>query len=181
MKKHATLGLTLTLAICSASVFAAQTGGLSGLEVVPKPGARVAPTSGKPFQAWELPFRLPARLKPNAPYESAPFYAVVLRKFEETPCDGHYNESSRSVEGFRKAAQKRFPAAKVFADQQCPDMTAVSYWVDGTAEGMSYGAFVAVYAGKTEAEARAVLAKAKVAYPGAVVKRMRVGYSHISQ
>lgn len=181
MKTPVTLIAALYLAACSTAALAAQAGGKSGLEVVPAPGARVPVRSGKAFHAWELPFRLPARLKPNALYESAPFYAVVLRKVEDTPCDGQYNESSRSVEDLRKAAQKRFPATKVFADQGCPDMTAASYRVDGTAEGMSFGPFIAVYAGKTEAEARAVLAKARTAYPGAAVKRMRVNYSHVSQ
>lgn len=175
MQRHAPFA-AMVIAVCAATAALAQS---TNVPVIPKPGARVPAHPNKEFAPWELLLRLPARLKDNAPYESAPFYAVVLKRFQDTPCDG--GEFSKSVEVVRSAAQQRFPGAKVFADQQCPDMGAVYYKVDGTAEGMSFGAFVAVYAGKTEREARAVLAKAKSAYPGATVKRVRVGFSRIVQ
>jgi Xaa-Pro aminopeptidase len=50
-----------------------------------------------------------------------------------------------------------------------------------TGDSAAAEAFVAVYAGKTEAEARAVLTKAWAHFPGSTVRRMRVSYSRIVQ
>jgi hypothetical protein len=178
MKKSPVFAVATALCL-AAPVLAGPPKGTSSLEVLPAPGVRGAGNAAKRFAPYELPFRLPAKLADNALYESAPFYAVVLRRDADPPCDA--GEYSKGMETFRIAAQKRFPDRKVFAAPECPDMGAVSYKVDGTPEGYGFGAFVAVYAGRTEAEVRAVLAKVKANYPKAEVKRMRVGFSRIVQ
>ena len=36
-----------------------------------------------------MSFKMPARLKANTPYKSAPFYAVILKTYEmDVDCDG---------------------------------------------------------------------------------------------
>ncbi|MES2465254.1 MAG: hypothetical protein V4671_32205, partial [Armatimonadota bacterium] len=86
-----------------------------GLEVCSRPGDRCG-TADKSFDRFELPFRLPKRLKANALYKSVPFYAVVLRENADAPCDG--GEYSVAMERFRAGAQTRFPGKRVFADHQ---------------------------------------------------------------
>lgn len=135
----------------------------------------------KPFAAYELPFRLPRQLKANVEYRSVPFYAVVIRRQRDPACDG--GEYTKSVEQFRARAQRLFPERKVFADQQCPDMGAVSYVPEKETDTSSkpVEAFVAVYAGLTEREAKAVQKKARKQFTGTVLRRMRVSYSRIVQ
>lgn len=159
-------------------------GAVRGAEVCPKPGQR-CDVPEKRFAPYELPFRLPRRLGANVEYASAPFYAVVLLRERDPACDG--GEYTRKVERLRRRAQGLFPERKVFADHQCPDMGAVAYTMldrpaaGRTGDSAAAEAFVAVYAGKTEAEARAVLTKARARFPGSTVRRMRVSYSRIVQ
>src|SRR5215217_7912525 len=68
---------------------------------LPKPAAKPAPkptnavcpdparpcrTRQKEFGEWEISFRLPARIRPNVSYSSAPFYAIILKAYTEG-CD----------------------------------------------------------------------------------------------
>jgi len=147
----------------------------TGLPLCPKPADR-CDSPVKRFAPYELPLRLPSRLAPNVDYSSVPFYAVVLRRDRDPACDG--GEFTKATEDFRKQAQTRFPDRKVFADHQCPDMGAVSYTMDGQPSTIS---FVAIYGGKTEAEARQILAKARTRYPGVQMHRMRVVFERIVQ
>ncbi|HVF10220.1 MAG TPA: hypothetical protein VNA16_05425, partial [Abditibacteriaceae bacterium] len=77
-----------------------------------------------------------------------------------------------------RKAQALFPKRKTFADQQCPDMGAVSYIMDGKP---STQVLIAVYAGKTRAEAQRVLAQAKKRYPNVKIRRMQVVFERIVQ
>ena len=156
-----------------------------GLEVCPKLSDR-CDSPQKRFEPYELPFRLPKQLTANALYRSVPFYAVVLLRQRDPGCDG--GEYSVSVEKIRQRAQKLFSDRKVFADHQCPDMGAVAYTMEDkkTQKGGHdtppfVETFVAVYAGKTERDARTVLKKARARFPGATLRRMRVSYSRIVQ
>ncbi len=171
--KRSALILTLLSALAPLATPAAEP--RTGLAVFPKPNARWS-TPQKEFAPYELPFRLPRKLNANVDYESATFYAVVLLRENNPACDG--GEYTVRVEKFRKQAQQRFPDRKVFADHQCPDMSAVSYSVEGKG---STTAMVAVYAGNSGAEALTVLKKARAAYPKAELKRMRVIYNWIVQ
>ena len=109
------------------AVYGAQ-GAVTGLPISGDPAVR-CDVPDKRFSAWELPFRLPRRLRPNALYMSAPFYAVILRRDSEPDCDG--GDFGRRLEAFRLRAQKAFPGRKAFASPQCPDMAAVGYAVSG--------------------------------------------------
>jgi len=82
------------------------------------------------------------------------------------------------VERLRQEAQKLFPGRKVFADNQCPDMGAVSYTLNGKPYANT---FVAVYAGDAQAEAGQVLAKAREKYPNAKQVRMQVSFEQVEQ
>lgn len=132
------------------------------------------------FEAWELPFRLPARIVANKTYSSAPFYAVILKKYENA-CDEGLDYDSK-IEAERIALQKKFPK-KVFAEYSCPNLDAVGYSFEGKmdAEGeyVLYMNYVAVYAGATEAEARAVFEKVRADYPQAELKRMTATYERL--
>jgi hypothetical protein len=151
----------------------------SGLAVCPRPGER-CDSPQKRFEAFELPLRLPRRLKANALYESTPFYAVVLRRDSDPACDG--GEYSIALERFRMAAQTRFPGRKVFADHQCPNMTAVGYQFIGERLAQNNAvSFVAVYAGKSRTEGRSLLETARKHYPKVTLHQMRVNYSWIVQ
>jgi hypothetical protein len=154
-------------------------GARTGLAVCPRPSDR-CDSPQKTFEPYELPFRLPKKLAENVEYESAPFFAVVLKRLRAPGCDG--GEYTKSLEAFRRAAQKRFPDRKVFADHQCPNMAAVYYApVGAKKDETTVEALVAVYAGKTEKEAQAVLSKARGTFPGASLLRLKVGYSRIVQ
>src|SRR5687767_13268978 len=109
-------GLSLAILIAGGAVLFTNTArgqkqppAFTGLEVCSKPGDRCS-SPDKSFEAFELPFRLPKRLKPNSLYKSVPFYAVVLREDAEAPCDG--GEYSVGMERFRIGAQTRFPGRK---------------------------------------------------------------------
>jgi hypothetical protein len=135
----------------------------------------------KEFAPYELSFRMPARLRKNTDYKSAPFYAVVLKSYKDFEaggegCDG--GEFSTAIETERKQAQKLFPDRKAFASYQCPDMAAVQYMsgrktLDDT--------FLAIYGGTSQAEGQQVLDKAREHYPAASLKRMQALYNWIFQ
>ena len=164
--------LFTTLLVCSSF---AQT----PLKVCPDPAAPCA-SKHKEFAPYDMPFKLPAKIKPNTPYKSEPFFAVLLKDkikvSAEEECDG--GEFHKRIENERKQTQKFYPERKVFASYQCPDMGAIEYEVNGKGYNEN---FVAVYGGTTQEEANHVLEKVKAKYPKAVVKKMRAVFENIQQ
>lgn len=145
------------------------------LKVCPNP-AVPCQSKHKKFEKYELSFMLPKTIKPNVDYTSQTFFAVILKTLDEADCD--QGEYSSAVEKLRVAAQKLFPDRKVFAQQQCPDMGAVSYTINGESDATI---FIAVYAGETRLEADQVLAKASNPYPAAKLVKMQVSFQRIEQ
>lgn len=144
-------------------------------KVCPNPAAPCQ-SKHKTFEKYELSFNLPRTIKPNTAYKSAPFYAVILKTFSEPECD--QGEYSTETERYRQQAQKVFADRKVFADNQCPDMGAVGYIIDGQPNADT---FVAVYAGATQAEGEQILAKAKRQHPDAKLVKMQASFEQIIQ
>lgn len=159
----------------------------------PKPTAAnaVCPSPDKPchhkdkhFDDWEISFRMPARLQPNKTYNSAPFYAVLLKTYEsDDDCDG--GEYVESIEAERKREQARQIGRKVFALYGCPNMGAVGYDFDGMWDAKHENAlisnFLAVYAGESKPEAEETLKDLKTEYPQAVLKQMTANFEIIDQ
>lgn len=120
------------------------------------------------FEPHDLPFRLP---ESAVIWESEQFYAVVLKsiRVEEDweECERHVPESERLE------AQKLFPRNKVFASR-CQEPGTLFY--TNTAPRQR---FMAVYAGRTRAEAERILTLVKESgkFPGAYLKRIRVGFN----
>ena len=136
----------------------------------------------KQFDEWELSFKLPAKLVPNKTYNSAPFYALILKEYGDVEdCDG--GEYVIAAEDERKLLQKTQPKRKVFVDYQCPNMAAVGYDFPGRKDDEKFliTNFLAIYAGQTQAEAEGLLGEMKAKYPKAVIKRMTASYEDIQQ
>jgi len=118
------------------------------------------------FKPHQLPFALPE----NAVlWETEQFYAVVLKSVRDTAQDC----SVFIPEAERLAAQRLFPRHKVFASR-CYDPEELYY--TNVAEGQQ---FMAVYAGRTRAEAGRMLSKVRATgkYGGANLRRMRSGFN----
>ena len=149
------------------------------LKVCPDPAAPCT-SNHKEFAPYEMPFKLPAKIKPNTDYKSEPFFAVILKDkikvSAQEECDG--GEFHKRIENERKQTQKVYSDRKVFAAYQCPDMAAITYEINGKAYNEN---FVAVYGGTTQEEANQVLVKVKVKYTKADVKKMRVLFENIQQ
>ena len=114
------------------------------------------------FQDNELSFRLKSKFNFDRGRDrSLPFYAVILKS----------GELCKIPETERVALQAQFPARKVFLHQFfCQDFTdKVTYTNVNRKAG-----FIAVYAGKTEAEAKQFLGEVKAKFPDANVRRMQV-------
>ena len=130
----------------------------------PDPTARCR--TSVPFEPHQLPFVVP----PNAViFETEKFYAVVLKSGRDKTddCTGFVPESERLE------AQKLFPHHKVFASR-CYEPDELYY------EGIDPEVrFMAVYAGRTRAEAASVLQKVKATglFPGAYLKRTSTGFN----
>jgi hypothetical protein len=127
---------------------------------------RVACKTSVSFQPYQLPFRVPA----NAfIFDTELFYAVILRSVKATNDDCNVFVS----ENDRLQAQALFPDRKVFASR-CYEPGDLFY----TNVNDNYR-IMAVYAGKTLAEANRVLAAVKATgkFPGANVRRMRTGFN----
>jgi hypothetical protein len=162
-------------AILAAVTMTLMVGAQTPLKVCPDPSAPCK-SKHKTFEKYDLSFTLPRAIKLNVTYQSTPFFAVILKNWADPDCDG--GEYSSAIEQFRSQAQKSFPDRKAFADNQCPDMGTLGYVINGKP---NVGAFVAVYAGETQAEADEVLARAKEKYKGARVAKMRVSFERIEQ
>jgi hypothetical protein len=117
------------------------------------------------FQPFDLQFRWPR----NAViFETDPFYAIILQSINaKNDCETHISEDARLE------AQRLFPHNKVFADR-CPDAGSI-YYSNTTADYR----FMAVYAGKTRAEAERLLATVRATgkYPTANLRRMQAGFN----
>ena len=124
------------------------------------------------FQPNELSFHLPEKLEWQSAHYSAHFYAVILRSVKavemsdpngDEECKGFISETNRL------AVQQQFPENKVFSSRNgCFPMVYYSNVND------KYN-FIAVYGGKNESEAGAILAQAKVAgFPDANLRKMQV-------
>ena len=124
-------------------------------------------TGGYEFKPWELPFSISR----NAVlWESEQFYAVILKSVRDERVDG----TVFVPEEERLAAQQLFPRNKVFASRGVSEPGEIYYSnVDGAYQIM------AVYAGRTRAEAQATLAKVKATgkFPGANLRRMHIGFN----
>lgn len=150
-------------------------------DVCPDPAAPCRNAAG-PFADYDLPFHMPAKLKPNVDYKSAPFYAILLKTYDEIECNEE--DISTSVEKERVRLQSSFPGHKVFASYECPNMGALSYEFPGLQDSsgkLLITTFIAVYAGKTEAEAEEFLAQTNPNFANAQLKRMTVSYEEIDQ
>jgi hypothetical protein len=118
------------------------------------------------FAPNDLPFRVPQ----NAViYDTELFYAIILKSVgtSEDDCDVFVPESDRL------AAQALFPDHKVFSSR-CPDVETLFY-----TNISSKHRIMAVYAGSTLVEAKALLetVKATGKFPGANIRRMRTGFN----
>ena len=129
-------------------------------EVCPDPAA---PCLGvERFRDHELSFRLHSKFDFDRGQDrSAPFYALILKS----------GELCKIPEAERVAIQALFPSRKVFLHRHfCEDFAdKVTYSNVNRKAG-----FIAVYAGKTEAEARQFLAEVKDRFAGANLRRMQV-------
>ena len=139
---------------------------------IPKRPAAICPDpavlcrTSVPFEPHQLPFVVP----PNAViFETEKFYAVILKSARDKTqdCTGFVQEPERLE------AQKLFPRNKVFASR-CYEPDELYY------EGIDPEVmFMAVYAGRTRAEAQAMLAKVKATgkFPDAYLKRTSTGFN----
>ena len=140
-----------------------------------RPARRSAIVCGNPnercrtsvtFQPHDLPFRVPQ----NAViYETEQFYAVILKSVhaKDENCDVFVSESERL------AAQALFPDNKVFTSR-CPEPGDLFY-----TNVKEEQRIMAVFAGRTRAEAASMLEKVKATgkFPGANLRRMQTGFN----
>ncbi len=121
------------------------------------------------FQPHDLKFRIPPRA---VIYETEFFYAIILKS---TRAKTDYGEDCDVFipERERLEAQKLFPRNKVFASR-CAEAGTLYYTnvTPGTR-------FMAVYAGRTRAEAERMLAQVRATnqFNGANLRRMRAGFN----
>ena len=130
------------------------------------PDPTVACRTSVEFQPYQLPFRVPST---TVIYETEPFYAVILKSMRDASEGADCNVFVPETD--RLAAQSLFPHNKVFASR-CFESGDLYY--TNVAHDRQ---FMAVYAGHTLAEAKAMLAKVRATgkYPGANLRRMRAG------
>jgi len=151
-------------------------------EVCPDPKSPCK-TPAKTFAAYELPFRLPGKLTRGKTYESLPFYAVILKIYDNESCDA--DDHTESIERERLKIQLEYPYNKVFASYSCPNLDAVDYSfsgkLDSTGERVLIMTFIAVYAGKTQARAIEFLSYVRTVYPNASLKQMKASYEILDQ
>jgi hypothetical protein len=174
MKKSSVIRIVVVLALLSGTLVVMPPGGATHAaqrrgkgrpaSLCPDPTVR-CPTSVE-FQPYQLPFRLPE----NAfIYETEKFYAVILKSVRDTAQDCTVFIS----EAERLAAQELFPRHKVFTSR-CSEPGEMFY--SNTAPDQQ---FMAVYAGRTRAEAERMLAKVKATgkFGGANLRRMYTGFN----
>ncbi len=118
------------------------------------------------FESYDLPFRVRQN---SVIWESEPFYAIILKSVRAANdnCERFISED------VRLAAQSVFPKHKVFTSR-CAEPASLYY------TGVNENAlFMAVYAGKTKAEAARMLetVKATGKFPGANIRQLRAGFN----
>lgn len=166
------------LRIALLGIFALSTFGLSNSSLVyaqggKKPqGAKVCGDPTVPckttgtFDANDLAFQIPANANI---WESVDFYAIILKSVSspDDNCDTFVPEVERLE------AQSLFPKMKVFSSR-CT-MGGGLYYTNVTPNYQ----FMAVYAGATKAQAdrKLVTVKATGKFPGANIRKMRVGFN----
>lgn len=115
------------------------------------------------FRDNELSFRLKSKFNFDRGQDrSAPFYALILKS----------GELCKIPEEERLAIQAAFPSRKVFLHRHfCEDFADKATYTNVNRKA----GFIAVYAGKTEAEAKQFLAEVKAAgkFPDANLRRMQ--------
>ncbi|HVF56061.1 MAG TPA: hypothetical protein VM934_07910 [Pyrinomonadaceae bacterium] len=163
------------LLVLLASAAPVLAGGNSRVSQRRRPKPRPAAVCGDPtaacrttyeFKPHQLPFMLPS----NAViFETEQFYAVILKSVRDTRQDC----TAFVPEAERLRAQSLFPHNKVFASR-CSDPEELFY--TGVAPNQQ---IMAVYAGRTRADAARVLAAVRATgkYPGANLRRMRSGFN----
>ncbi|MCA1635864.1 MAG: hypothetical protein LC802_19780 [Acidobacteria bacterium] len=166
------VGLGLLLSAASLPPDGATTAAQRRGKRQPAAAAAVCPDPTAPcrtsvkFEPHQMPFRLPE----NAfIFETEQFYAIILKSVR-----GAANECMVFIpEVERLAAQQLFPRHKVFASR-CSDPGELFY-TDVAPDQQ----FMAVYAGRTRAEAERMLATVKATgrYGGANLRRMRAGFN----
>jgi hypothetical protein len=118
------------------------------------------------FEPHDLPFRIPERA---VLWESESFYAVILKSVKAP------NDDCAQIvpETERQQAQTLFPHNKVFASR-CAD-AGTPYYTSVKPDTH----FMAVYAGRTRAEAEKVLAQVKATgqFADANLRRMSIGFN----
>ena len=117
------------------------------------------------FAPHQLPFAI--KFKNGIIQEGEWFFAVALKSIRvpEDNCETFVPENERLE------AQKLFPHNKVFTDR-CYDPGELFY------EGFKPDArALAVFGGRTRAEAGKILEQAKAKYPGAFIRRTRTGFN----
>jgi len=126
------------------------------------------------FEVNDLPFQVG---KDMVIVDTVPFYAIILKSaaVKDDNCDVFIPESDRV------AAQELFPNNKVFSSR-CIDPENLFYEEVGTRKPRILSEthrIMAVYAGKTLAEAKELLeaVKATGKYPGANIRRLRTGFN----
>lgn len=119
------------------------------------------------FEPYDMPFEVPEE---GGIFESEPFYAVVLRSYKVAGD----NDTKYIPESERLKVQDMFPDRKVFASRASPEPGSVFY-VDVPFDVR----FLAIYGGKTQAEANGIAAEVKAGgkYTGAYVKKMQVSFN----
>jgi hypothetical protein len=151
-------------------------------EVCPDPKSPCS-IKAKTFAPYEISFQLPGKLTRGRTYTSLPFYAVLIKTYEEEACDA--DDHTVSIERERQKIQLAYPHNKVFAAYSCPNMDAIDYAfpgkMDANGDNVLIQTFIAVYAGKTEADARGFLGYVKTVYPDAVLKKMTASYEVVDQ
>ena len=136
---------------------------------IPCPDPTVACPTSVEFKPYQLPFSVPADA---VIYETEMFYAVILKSVRDKTQD--CTQTTLFIpEADRLEAQKLFPRNKVFASR-CYE-AGNSYYEGIDPEVM----FMAVYAGRTRAEAQATLARVKATgkLPDAYLKRTSTGFN----
>ncbi len=134
--------------------------------VLAEPGAIYTDVSEQPqgFLPHQMPFVLPQDEIARAEFKSEAFYAVILKS--DKPC--------AIEEAERLAAQKLFADNKVFVNRfYCDDVGEDLITYTNVNEKYS---FMAVYAGKNKATAKAFFNKLSIAdkFPGANIRKMQV-------
>lgn len=136
----------------------------------------------KKFDAWELSFKMPAKLANNKTYSSAKFYAVIAKTYD-LDADCGDNEYLEAAETERKKLQAQFPKQKAFASYMCPNLSGVGYEFDGkwdkTRDSVLIDNFIALFAA-SKLEAEKLLKAIQPNYPDAMIKQMTASYEAMS-